>query len=89
MKKENLALNLSNQGNLCQAENTALTQYNFVVIFEPCFPHQSEPEIKSFEREKTPVSIFLSKSGELILDGISNISADDIQIYTDKKTSKG
>lgn len=89
MKKENLTLNLSNQGNLCKTEDTALAQYNFVVVFEPCFQHQAEPGLQSFEKEKTPISIFLSKSGELILDGINDISADDIQLYSDKKISRG
>ncbi len=87
-KKKHLALNFSNQGNLCDAQKTTLSQYNFGIILGQGFLNKLNSPIESANLEKVPISIFLDKSGEVKINGINDISNDNIHIYTDKKVTK-
>ena len=88
-KKKHLGLNFSNQGNLCSASETTLSQYNFGVIIGLGFLNRTGTSLESRSTEKIPISISLDKSGEVELTGINDIDDNNVQIYTDKKITKG
>lgn len=88
-KKKHLALNFSNQGNLCGASKTTLSQYNYGVILGLGFLNQTGSPLESCSLEKIPISIYLDNSGEIEINGINDISENNVQIYTDKKITKG
>jgi len=88
-KKKHLALNFSNQGNLCDAQKTSLCQYNIGVILGQGFLNKIDSPVEQCSMEKVPISISLDKSGEIEVVGINDISNDNIHIYTDKKITKG
>ncbi|AZO95317.1 hypothetical protein GM661_09490 [Iocasia frigidifontis] len=88
-KKKYLALNFSNQGNLCNANKTILCQYNLGTILGLGFLNQSDSSVEPPSLDEILISIFLNKEGEIEINGVNNINDDNIYIYTDKKITKG
>lgn len=82
--KITLSLNLSNQANTCKSRRTTITQYNLLVIIG--LMHMEDRS----EKACVPVSVIIDRSGELTINGIDGLSADDrnIFIHTDKKVTK-
>lgn len=82
--KTTLSLNLSNQANTCKSKRAAIAQYNFLVIIGLMYLEERS------EKACVPVSVNIDRLGELTINGIDGISADDrnIFIHTDKKVTK-
>ncbi len=79
-------INLSNQANLCEANKTELSQLNLVVILG--LKHLNHYEDN---RDETPISIKIKKSGEVELSGIDENMLNDnenVRVYSDKKVSR-
>lgn len=82
--KLSVVLNLSSQANMKNTKNSVLSQYNYVVILNASPVEKTKNGKHS---EKFRVLINIKKSGEIIINGISeeDINNENIKIYTDKK----
>ncbi len=82
-KKVSTLLNLSNQANYTKAFNSHLAQFNFIIIMGREFLKKGNDNIKDI-----PLSISISKSGEIEIVNIdeeNNNDIDNICIYSDKR----
>ena len=78
-------LNMSNQGNMENAERTSLSQSTYIVVLGlGCLGKILE------NSDKIPVSVNISKSGELEISGFGEdfINEENIRIYSDKKVTQ-
>ena len=79
-----LGLNLSNQGNTYHSKKSVLDQFNYFVILGLEY-------LSTYAKtEAIPLSIDISKSGELTINGLNEeiIADNNICIYSDKKVTK-
>ncbi|WP_094548286.1 hypothetical protein [Petroclostridium xylanilyticum] len=82
-KKLSTILNSSNQANVHSANQSGLSQFNFVVILG--LEHLRRD---NGQTDEIPVSINITRSGELEINGLDkDILSDEnnIRVYSDKK----
>lgn len=86
MAKEKLAFisNLSNQANMCSAENSELFQLNVVIAVGLEYLGRNQQP-----RMKTPLSISIAQTGEMDISGLDGVTISDehIRVHADRKVT--
>jgi len=77
-------VNLSNQANFCEAKKSILSQFNLIVILG--LAHLKK--YNDLDNNLVPISIKVTKSGEIELTGLDDSTRENVQIYSDSKISK-
>lgn len=82
--KSSIALNLSDQANIYNSQKSHLIQFNiFAILGLGGFEDYTQTE-------GVPLSIDISKTGEITINGLSKETINDrnIYIYSDKKVTE-
>ena len=77
--------NLSNEANMCQAEQTTLCLLNICALIGVDYLRQG-----TLVKQKMPLTITIDHTGELTIDGIDGVTINDehIRVHSDRKVTQ-